>query len=66
MERRTFLRTTGLALAGSALVVPAAGDHGEENPTPVDGSEIYQPKVQTIRAPLRGRAERPTTTSATT
>jgi 3',5'-cyclic AMP phosphodiesterase CpdA len=54
MERRTFLRTTGLVLAGSAVVAPAAGGHGEENPTPVDGSEAYQPKVQTIRAPLAG------------
>lgn len=54
MERRTFLRTTGQTLAGTTLVGSAAGGHGEENPTPADGSEAYRPKVRTIRAPLAG------------
>ncbi|WP_255152034.1 metallophosphoesterase family protein [Halorarius halobius] len=53
MERRTFLRTTGLALSGAAATGTAAGD-GETNPTPVDGSEPYQPKIRTLRAPLAG------------
>jgi len=61
MERRTFLRTVGagaLAGAGGAGSAAANGDsEAERNPTPVDGSEVYVPKVNEIRSPLSGVPE---------
>ncbi|WP_276260666.1 metallophosphoesterase family protein [Haloglomus litoreum] len=63
MERRTFLRTVGasagaLAGAGGAGSAAANGDgEAEQNPTPVDGSEAYAPKVNEIRSPLSGVPE---------
>lgn len=54
MERRDFLRRTAAGGLAAALAGPAAADHGEENPTPVDGAEAYEAKVTDLRYPLAG------------
>lgn len=54
MERRDFLRTAATVGVGTGLAGRAAADHGEENPTPVDGAEGYPAKVTELRYPLAG------------
>ena len=54
MRRRQFIRTAGWATGAAALAGEAAADHGEENPTPTDGTEGYRAKIAEIRAPLSG------------
>jgi 3',5'-cyclic AMP phosphodiesterase CpdA len=54
MRRRQFIRTAGWVTGTAALAGEAGADHGEENPTPADGTEGYQAKVAEIRAPLSG------------
>lgn len=55
IDRRTLLRVG--AMAGGAVVAgtgTASADHGEENPSTVDGSTPYRAKVTDIRYPLAG------------
>ena len=52
MDRREFLRAAGAVGVAPALASEAGAQ--ESNPTGVDGTEPYRPKVRTLRYPLAG------------
>lgn len=55
MDRRRFLERVGAgAVAVAGLADRTAADEGVDNPTPVDGTTPYRPKIDAIHYPLAG------------
>lgn len=55
MDRREFLRAAGTTTGSLLLAGQTTADHEEATyPQPVDGTEVYQPKIRMLKYPLSG------------